>query len=354
MFRGQPLREAVSWNEVVLPRSLVSGVSLFVRLWVEISYMIATHTRPAVSLFVRLWVEMWSAHLCGDVLLCQPLREAVSWNIRHFFRYRNPASQPLREAVSWNIVYFLIPYPPVSSASSWGCELKWLYLSQNLMLYCQPLREAVSWNVPVAAKANGGIGQPLREAVSWNVMIVSDRLLINVSLFVRLWVEINFPFRIYGELQVSLFVRLWVEISTVNSQLQQFVVSLFVRLWVEITAINGTAPTTDVSLFVRLWVEMCSVAQHHGAVVSASSWGCELKYTRRLYSARSVWVSLFVRLWVEILRFRYVQMCHFGQPLREAVSWNTYYKDEQGGIWLSASSWGCELKHQWNVLFNQV
>ena len=121
---------------------------------------------------------------------------------------------------------------------------------------------------------------------------------------------------------------------------------------------------------------------------SASLWGCELKYERIGELERKTAVSLFVRLWVEmrkgtkviihgscqplreavswnikwedeepwsvgqllreavswnsvILRIAKPIPC---QPLREAVSWNTYYKDEQGGIWLSASSWGCELK----------
>ena len=119
-----------------------------------------------------------------------------------------------------------------------------------------------------------------------------------------------------------------------------------------------------VSLFVRLWVEMLSVSSVMFSVLSASSWGCELKcnpstHTNSLYgqplreavswnvSELSVmpqslvslfvrlWVemlpkmraykpdsvSLFVRLWVEIIsHYRFFIRCR--QPLREAVSWN--------------------------------
>ena len=154
-----------------------------------------------------------------------------------------------------------------------------------------------------------------------------------------------------------------------------------------------------VSLFVRLWVEMLSVSSVMFSVLSASSWGCELKcnpstHTNSLYgqplreavswnvSELSVmpqslvslfvrlWVemlpkmraykpdsvSLFVRLWVEIIsHYRFFIRCR--QPLREAVSWNKrrkgeYHHEESQPLreavsWNNLStipSWGCELK----------
>ena len=121
--------------------------------------------------------------------------------------------QPLREAVSWNFHICLFVFRDFKSASSWGCELKCYsqcmdpdYQRQPLReavswndsgirhksdSYCQPLREAVSWNNNLIHASCRQSGQPLREAVSWNtpadVMIVDY----DVSLFVRLWVEMR-------------------------------------------------------------------------------------------------------------------------------------------------------------------
>ena len=57
-----------------------------------------------------------------------------------------------------------------------------------------------------------------------------------------------------------------------------------------------------VSLLVRLWVEITFWKKHLEAGTSASLWGCELKYDKRLNVERGDTVSLLVRLWVEIFR----------------------------------------------------
>ena len=146
--------------------------------------------------------------------------------------------------------------------------------------------------------------------------------LLNVSLLVRLWVEILLPTIWLFQLLVSLLVRLWVEIymtfyfvylkqcqppceavswntlyerilSPSHRQppceavswninfhffLYPFFVSLLVRLWVEIQSINNNGIANFVSLLVRLWVEIW--------LTSLIACVCS--------------VSLLVRLWVEI------------------------------------------------------
>ena len=98
----QPLREAVSWNNTFTIFVFHSSVSLFVRLWVEISMKKNKVLHHPVSLFVRLWVEMEIDVMQTWAFDCQPLREAVSWNELVEPSYCPPNSQPLREAVSWN------------------------------------------------------------------------------------------------------------------------------------------------------------------------------------------------------------------------------------------------------------
>ena len=150
-------RSASSWGCELKCNSLhqilcSAGVSLFVRLWVEIVFSCVQAFQELVSLFVRLWVEMfhqktscsgfrvslfvrlWVEILCESmycrIAVCQPLREAVSWNGSKTIGFH--ATFP--SASSWGCELKFIPQLrnicPFLSASSWGCELKFREMSQ--------------------------------------------------------------------------------------------------------------------------------------------------------------------------------------------------------------------------------
>ena len=100
----QPLREAVSWNHGINHRKeIIWPVSLFVRLWVEISLVSSSRPRKYMS------ASSWGCELKYVRQLKYTLVDC---------------SQPLREAVSWNIWLMKLLIPELLSASSWGCELK--------------------------------------------------------------------------------------------------------------------------------------------------------------------------------------------------------------------------------------
>ena len=139
-------------------------VSLFVRLWVEILTSVKQDFSWIVSLFVRLWVEIChSTHQKQDIT-CQPLREAVSWNVVLlvviFFE--------------WSVSLFVRLWVEIhqsnfsssrltTSASSWGCELKYFWGISPLTGLSQPLREAVSWNTKYSHAGT----LPVVSASSW-------------------------------------------------------------------------------------------------------------------------------------------------------------------------------------------
>ena len=79
-----------------------------------------------------------------------------------------------------------------------------------------------------------------------------------------------------------------------------------------------------VSLFVRLWVEILNILTELGlAVPSASSWGCELKYSE---DYGQEYEELSASSWGCELKYPWSKdddQHGSGQPLREAVSWNT-------------------------------
>ena len=55
-------------------------------------------------------------------------------------------------------------------------------------------------------------------------------------------------------------------------------------------------------------------------------------------------VILFMRMWVEIHFVRALAIFPTRHPLHEDVSWNSQYLNIGYSLFLSSSSWGCELK----------
>ena len=163
---------------------------------------------------------------------------------------------------------------------------------------------------------------------------------------------------------VSLLVRLRVEISNVYVFQESSPVSLLVRLRVEITSCQCTFSSSSVSLLVRLRVEILLAHQGQFQELSASSWGCELKFTGillKVYFWRQP--PREAASWNNTLDVNVAILLR--QPPREAASWNAYdtgekvedlvsllvrLRVEMKSWWMSqslsqsASSWGCELK----------
>ena len=210
--------------------------------------------------------------------------------------------QPLREAVSWNayIVLDKIAEAIVSLFVRLWVEM-W-----NGILKKQMFRSASSWGCELKYELCKRVANEVPSASSWGCEL-------------KFWID--------------------------GQRYQMRDVSLFVRLWVEMENHTFPSPSASVSLFVRLWVEIVASLKEETGSQSASSWGCELKYGLRFSKialtgqplreavswndwetvfAGLMVVSLFVRLWVEM----YYRM---NMKLTGAQS---------------ASSWGCELK--WN------
>ena len=126
----------------------------------------------------------------------QERKSASSWGCElkyHLFQFEpRPCSQPPREAVSWNrVVEQFLPWgyyrQPPREAVSWNT----IDLYRICKTTCQPPREAVSWNVYVVQFAAHLPCQPPREAVSWNICRLDSKKEVDVSLLVRLWVEMD-------------------------------------------------------------------------------------------------------------------------------------------------------------------
>ena len=152
-------------------------------------------------------------------------------------------------------MYFCLKLP---SASSWGCELKFLVNHHRLQLYS---------------------GQPLREAVSWNGLLKSLEMSRKVSLFVRLWVEIHRSCR---------------NSNPGSCQPLREAVSWNMTGDYMVAVQEGQPLREAVS-----WNSLCQ-RNLTEKVGSASSWGCELKYYSLIITGKCFTVSLFVRLWVEM------------------------------------------------------
>ena len=237
MRSGQPPCEAVSWNNNF--RSAVyqlPEVSLLVRLWVEIYMAFKDREKELVSLLVRLWVEIFWQHL-----------KAI--------RFQSILSTRL---VSWNILAALKGKQLRSSASLWGCELKSLYKGKTAQLKMrQPPCEAVSWNA--LDKLHNQTGT--KSASLWGCELKYRCL--------GYWLEL---------ITVSLLVRLWVEIWKILQQYyrKEGQPPCEAVSWNGIT--RNSILSVAVSLLVRLWVEIHLKVLYMVIQLSASLWGCELKF----------------------------------------------------------------------------
>ena len=151
---GQPPCEAVSWNKNIRQTDPFYGVSLLVRLWVEIT---APGSVGQTGKSASLWGCELKFHevILDEHVACQPPCEAVSWNMEARKERDMIYRQPPCEAVSWNmgrvrgytadrIVSLLVRLwvemgncmgTPASqtSASLWGCELKYPWETSTLI-----------------------------------------------------------------------------------------------------------------------------------------------------------------------------------------------------------------------------
>ena len=188
---GQPLHEAVSWNKTLGAKKYVYRSSA--SSWgCELKSYLRAHNwlLPGVSLFMRLWVEMRMMSLRKQ----SDISSASSWGCE----------------LKCDSVQRVIAV--MQSASSWGCELKCFHCRILFFDDCQPLHEAVSWNRYSP--------RPI-----WGC---------EVSLFMRLWVEMHLT-RTRAKFCTPSASSWGCELKYVGDILflAFFFVSLFMRLWVE-------------------------------------------------------------------------------------------------------------------------
>ena len=143
-------------------------------------------------------------------------------------------SQPLREAVSWNIKDVV--------SGAWEIVSLFVRLWVEMFFPCT-VKELLSVSLFVRLWVEITPDEEklfrLRSASSWGCELK--------------YKEVSLIWPIHT---VSLFVRLWVEMLDELGGPKIRNVSLFVRLWVEMEMNSYVKPRIFVSLFVRLWVEM--------------------------------------------------------------------------------------------------
>ena len=280
---------------------------------------------------------------------CRPLREVVSWNKSVYTGREKEYSRPLREVVSWNINSSSPSSNCNSSTSSWGRELK----SPAPLVNVLPLTSTSSWGrelkcyiqpMPYLLKlSTSSWGRELKYLSRYHSL-----LKVYVDLFVRSWVEIYRKRYLKDWWQVDLFVRSWVEMI-IPSLCPPVLSSRPLR---EVVSWNIVIITNQRKNLRRPLREVVSWNILYGSVLceewgSTSSWGRELKCWKINRWKRGKTVDLFVRSWVEIsavLLLHYMSnvdlfvrswvempahqsgwMYDLRRPLREVVSWNTYF-----------------------------
>ena len=169
---------------------------------------------------VKKSASLWGCELkCLEVIvfeasICQPPCEAVSWNnflpVVYINISRQPpceavswnacvspprnasSSQPPCEAVSWNALYGLVLKIVLSSASLWGCELKYIVTKKRDLWHWS----ASLWGCELKYRSLQQQRTWKESASLWGCELKCGSYAIGlcglpVSLLVRLWVEIH-------------------------------------------------------------------------------------------------------------------------------------------------------------------
>ena len=177
------------------------------------------------------------------------------------------------------MVNFFLAVSASSSASLWGCELKFYW---KLQIFRKQLSASL-WGCELKCSTLPWSCLRMDPSASlWGCELKSCYYLIEaakemVSLLVRLWVEILLHFfqDLPGHCQPPCEAVSWnLSFSFV---MYLAAVSLLVRLWVEISISYSSLLLCAVSLLVRLWVEIPLSIRKTSVSSSASLWGCELK-----------------------------------------------------------------------------
>ena len=196
-------------------------------------------------------------------------------------------------------------------------RLQWVVLNVSLLV-----RLWVEISCMIANKLPFN-GQPPCEAVSWNTGYIfcgNDG-----APSASLW-GCELKFHHYGIILLSLTsASLWGCELKYHCRIFEPFLCVSASLWgceLKCWPVQGVPHDGHVSLLVRLWVEILYYFALTYKVLSASLWGCELKCTKQYQYKDRRSVSLLVRLWVEIICGAKVILCQVRQPPCEAVSWN--------------------------------
>ena len=118
-----------------------------------------------------------------------------------------------------------------------------LYIRETSVVTCiylicsnnkgHPLREGVDWNKEVKRGERNLVCHPLREGVDWNYAGPWRKHHIEVTLYVRVWIETDCELADATGIIVTLYVRVWIETPDWTVEKEQPIVTLYVRVWIE-------------------------------------------------------------------------------------------------------------------------
>ena len=221
----------------------LSLVTSFAEVWIEIMFCSSNFL-----LFLSLPSRKCGLKLCSHHIKHNQerhfLRGSVDWNNQKFENMVLYASHFLRGSVDWN--------PKWSGSGIFGKghflrgSVDW-----NIILQClladvggHFLRGSVAWNYQWKQGKATTKGHFLRGSVDWNSYIQFKLMLVQVTSFAEVWIEIfasccrsSFPC-------VTSFAEVWIEIAYQTAWHFHSRVTSFAEVWIEIFPCIGTLAMT--------------------------------------------------------------------------------------------------------------
>ena len=214
-----------------------------------------------VTSFAEVWIEISARAVSQRRRAGHFLRGSVDWNARDPDALLDLIGHFLRGSVDWNRI--------CTGGNLTGC---WSLPSRKCGLKCPPnhliktshrhfLRGSVDWNpdrkgdigfpgmsLPSrkcglklfpGIKSGCFLGHFLRGSVDWNYQVYHLLLLLQVTSFAEVWIEITSLVSGITSIAVTSFAEVWIEIVVTNPIKGLVIVTSFAEVWIEMSDLMG-------------------------------------------------------------------------------------------------------------------
>ena len=184
------------------------------------------------------------------------------------------------------------------------------------------LRGSVDWNHHTQIALTGNVRHSLRGSVDWNIRVICSIILIAVTPYAGVWIEIGSSNDSKVNASVTPYAGVWIEIFKINIiyyntlSLPTRECGLKLQYCMKRICTIWSLPTRECGLKFNNTPELIDTIQ------SLPTRECGLKLLFNKAIKREEKVTPYAGVWIEIIHYGYLNYINIGHSLRGSVDWN--------------------------------